>query len=128
MVSRNQSCLRTFLSAIALMIILAALAPQPVQAKNPYDFTDRTEGDPGDGVLDPSRDDSESSGKSPAAASATAGTFIDAWYLPLGEFYLVPVYLPGGPMGRGTVIFLPRVWSHTALTTRLSEGRWQHAP
>ncbi len=131
MVSRVLSCLRTLLSAIALLIILAVFAQQPVQANNTYEFTDRTEGDPGDGVLDPALDDSESGGtddRSPSAVSTAEGAFTDAWYLPLGDFYLVPVYLPGAPMGHGTVIFLPRVWSHTALTTRLSEGRWQHAP
>ena len=53
MVSRmNMASLR---QALALLILLAALLLpfSGAQARNPYEYTDVVEGDPGDGVLQP---------------------------------------------------------------------------
>ena len=51
--SRPRGLLLVFLS---LLFVFALLAPADATARNSYDYTDSSEGDPGDGVLRPTPD------------------------------------------------------------------------
>ena len=127
MVSRVLSRLRAALPAFALLIFLATLHPVSADAANPYEYTDRDEGDPGDGVLDPAVDGNEGGGsgiKNPdLIANTTGGSSLFS-----GDFLLVPVYVPTGQPGQGTFIFLPRAWNRAAFAYLMSEGGWPYAP
>lgn len=128
MVSRVPSRLRAALSVFALLVFLAALLPANADATNPYEYTDRHEGDPGDGVLDPAVEGDGSGIKNPEQiATATSGA-----NLPPLNFTLVPVYISTGLPGQGTFIFVPRSWSRSwsryAFGTKMREGGWPYAP
>ncbi len=127
MVSRVLSRLRASMLAFALLIFLATLSPLTADAANPYEYTDRSEGDPGDGVLDPSADDGAggSSGiKNPDLIASTTG----GSSLLTVEFLFVPVYVSTGQPGQGTFIFLPRTWNSAAFKYLMGEGGWPYAP
>ncbi len=131
MTSRVLSRLQTLLSAFALLIVLASLAPAPAQAKVYYEIDDRFEGDPGDGVLDPSAASSggTSGGTSTNLISSSSDLSLsDSWFLTLSDCYLFSVYLPGITPARSTVIFLPWDWSPLRRTFLPSQGRWHDAP
>ena len=127
MVSRVLSRLRAALLAFALLIFLATLNPHSAAAANPYEYTDRNEGDPGDGVLDPSVDEHAGGGsgtKNPdVIASTTGGPTLFS-----GDFLFVPVYVSTGQPGQGTFIFLPRTWNSAAFEYLMGEGGWPYAP
>jgi len=136
MVSSVLPRLQTLLPAFALLILLGIALPEPAHAVVHY--SDRAEGDPGDGVLDPafSGDNSVdygggSSGGSnyadPLASTSEPG-IAEIMVLTLDRLYLVPVHIPGGFFGRSTVIFLPRMWTSARSSSLFSEGRWHHAP
>ncbi len=132
MVSRVMSRLRAVLSAFALLIFLAPLLPATADAANPYEYTDRHEGDPGDGVLDPAVEGGGSGIKNPERmATPTGGAS-----LPALNFTLVPVYISTGLPGQGTFIFVPVSWSHSsssfsssnAFGTKMRGWGWPYAP
>lgn len=124
MVSRVPSRLRAALSALALLIFLAALLPANADAVNPYEYTDGSEGDPGDGVLDPAVEGGGSGIKNPEQIATTTSSAV----LPPLNFTLVPVYISTGLPGQGTFIFVPRSWSRYAFGTKMWEGGWPYAP
>jgi hypothetical protein len=129
MVSRDISRLRAALSVVALLIFLPALLPATANSANIYDYTDRHEGDPGDGVLDPAVEGGGSGIiKNPDLIVTTSG----GESLPTLDFILVPVYISTGMPGQGTFIFVPRFWSSSssryAFGTKMREGGWPYAP
>ena len=124
MVSRVLSRLRVAMLAFALLIFLATLSPLTADAANPYEYTDRNEGDPGDGVLDPSVDGGGSGMKNPDLIAGTTG----GSSLPTVDFLFVPVYVSTGQPGQGTFIFLPRTWNSAAFKYLMGEGGWPYAP
>ncbi len=131
MVSLVLSRLQIFLPALALVILLGGLAPSAAFAAFKYEIYDDVEGDPGDGVLDPAVESNvpPAGGRKLDPVVATSdGLWPDAWPLPLGNLYLVPLQLPGGLPGHGTVFFLPRAWSRDDASVRRYEGRWHNAP
>lgn len=132
MVSRALTRLRIFLPALALVVLFGNLAPLPAHAFNRYEYTDGSEGDPGDGVLDPAVDDGTggaSDGKTTdLIINGRGDTYYTSWLLPFGDFYLMPMYLPGNVPGFRFVNALPLVWSRTEMTIRQRGGRWHNAP
>ncbi len=130
MVSSVFSRLRIYLSAITLIVLLSSLAPAPAQAKNRYEYTDRSEGDPGDGVLDPAVDDSgneDSDGKRATPVNTTNSITVD-WLRSPGDLFLTPIYLPGNPTGYRLIVILPQTWSRIAPSVRMLAGRWHDEP
>jgi hypothetical protein len=128
MVSRVMSRLRAALSAFALLIFLATLPPANAGAANPYEYSDRHEGDPGDGVLDPAVEGGGSGIKNPERiATPTGGAS-----LPALNFTLVPVYISTGLPGQGSFIFVPYSWfrssSSNAFGTKMRGWGWPYAP
>ncbi len=127
MASRVSSRLRAALLVPAILVFLAALIPTFAGASNPYEYTDRHEGDPGDGVLDPSIDgvDGGSSGTRKPDVDASAGTSL---YQLDSKTILIPVYIGSGQPGQGTFIFLPQAWWRAGLNSLIAEGRSHYAP
>ncbi len=106
MVSRFLFRLRAVLPALALVFLCSSFNPGAALAKNPYKYTDRTEGDPGDGVLNPVVEPDQTNKKTTLDSS-------------LAGFYLVSLPLPGG----NVVVLLPSDWSHlTSLCFQVERG------
>jgi hypothetical protein len=107
--------------AMAFLFLLAAVmffAPG-TQAKNPYQMSDYTEGDPGDGVLNPDPNEGREPEPAPQGFSAPAFYFI---LIDLGNNQFLPVFQVSN--FSGTPVFMMdriRTWT-------ISEGRWHRAP
>lgn len=128
MVSRVLPRLQTLLPAIVLLIVLSTITPTIVYARNPYTYTDNAEGDPGDGVLDPAIDSGTDGGKDIGTITDLEGrTPLSGWLLPLGDVYLLPIYLPGGLSIPGTLIF-EQAWFKISAAPVSLAGRWHNAP
>jgi len=131
MVNRVLSRLRIFLPALAVLILLGALTPSAAIAWMQYERSDQSEGDPGDGVLEPAVKGTWS-GSNPQntdlLAVTSGGRRSVAWPLPLSNLYLVPWQQPGGLLGSGPVVFLPRAWWRDDASVPRYEGRWHNAP
>jgi len=124
MVSRFLFRLRALLPALALVFFCGSLAPSTTQAKNPYDYTNRTEGDPGDGVLGPA---AAVKGTDSAHDAANARAMTNG-LLPATNFCLVPIQVPGSLPGYGAIVFLPTDWPHLTTFFFLADGREHNAP
>ena len=127
MVSRVLSRLRILLPALALFVLLGDLTPSTAVAEFLYKPSDHSEGDPGDGVLDPAVEQpSPRAGaqKPNPVAVNTSGVWSGGWTLPLGDYFFLPLQLPG----QGMVIFLPRDWLHDHASAARPEGRGHDAP
>ncbi len=130
MVNRTLFRLWTCLSTVALLIILAFAQPIPADARVYYTLDDKVEGDPGDGVLNPAAtgDDSGVAIEGSAPAESGAVSTSSRVFSPY-DVYLLPILVPGGLPGHGTVIFVPQAWSQLiSVTPRLSDWGWHHAP
>ncbi len=125
MVSRFLLRLRAFLPAIALVAFIGNFAAPVARARTPYDYTDRTEGDPGDGVLDPATDRDTASGYAGSGNTPTVGASLaENQVVLLADYFAVPLYLPGS----GTVVFVKSDWIGLTRILFLGEGRGPHAP
>ena len=122
MVSRFLLSLRAMLPAFALAVFCASLATPVAHAKNPYEYTDQAEGDPGDGVLNPVAPSKDAED----AETAPAGTDnLLPW--PTGV-RLVPLGIPGSQPGWGIWLILPDDWTQAPAFLLLTERRDRHAP
>ncbi len=131
MINRVLPRLRMFLPALAVFILLGELTPSAAVAWMRYERSDQSEGDPGDGVLDPAVKGTLPGSNQQNTVLLTAssdGRRSDTWPLPLGTLYLVPLQLPGGLLGSGPFVFLPRAWWRDDASVPRYEGRWHNAP
>ena len=131
MVSRLLSRLRIFLLALAVLLLIGDLTPPAAWAWMQLERSDHTEGDPGDGVLDPAVAGPAPRPKdqNPDVIGAVSGDQrTDVWPLPLGNRFLVRWQQPGGLPGPGPVIFLARTWWRDHASVPWRAGRWHHAP
>lgn len=123
--------LRIALSVITLLMVVAQSTVPIAGAVTRYEYTDGAEGDPGDGVLDPAIDRSQggNSGGATELISSTNETVPTiSWFIPVGDFTLVPVYVPGTLPGQGTLIYIVRAWARHASAVPFLAGGWHNAP
>lgn len=131
MVSRLLSRPRMCLLALTVLFLIGDLTPPGALAWMQIERSDRTEGDPGDGVLDPAVAGPVSRPKDQEPDVIVAVSSVrrqDVRPLPLGNLFLVSWQLPGGLPGPGPVIFLSRTWWRDHASVPWHEGRWHDAP
>ena len=119
MVSRIRLAgLRRTMALLFLLVALLLIAPG-TQAKNPYNYTDDIEGDPGDGVLQPRPQTVPEPEPSPTGYNfpVFALTLVD-----LGNNQFLPVFQVSDFSG-APVFMMPM-----HLRWNISEGRWHRAP
>jgi len=119
MTSRQVPPLLTTVFLLCSVLCFGVLAPVSSHAASPYDRTDRTEGDPGDGVLNPRIENGGGGGSGSNTADPRRGLYTTARYTPHGQWQWV-LFVPG----HGSVILvLP---NSTGPGTLLNWG-WHHA-
>lgn len=121
MVSRSLFRLRAFLPALVLVFVLGNLAPNTALAISRYKYVERTEGDPGDGVLnpvvDPGTEDQPPTVDPTPTALQTSPSLVSGLEL---------MILPMG--GGRLVILVPTDWLHLTNIFDPVDGRVHYAP
>lgn len=108
------------LLALLFVFLVTILTALPALAKNPYEMTDGSEGDPGDGVLKPSNPAIVSVRLPVVIRCYDATTDRTLWGLPV---FVLPTGVSGVPM----LLMLPMDAWTTAASGSWSGGRWPHA-
>ena len=109
---------RTRLALLAILVLFAFVAT-PTLARDPYEMSDATEGDPGDGVLSPRQAELSSEGMpltGDLKVAAPIGDRSTEWPVPRTWRFHLAVYMP--VVG----------WCTAAPLWLFLEGRWTHAP
>lgn len=109
---------RTRLVLFVFLVLFTVFAG-PSLARSPYERTDQSEGDPGDGVLNPRSLELTSEGKPPVGGNKIVGSVDDRRSgRPTFQVWRFPMSIHVPVAGWCTVAPL---WLHL-------EGRWTHAP
>ncbi len=128
MVCRVVSRLRLILPIFAMFVLLCELHPAPVQARERVVRYERSEGDPGDGVLDPASNEvsdleTEDQYAEPVS-SVQLWSFTKQWIIVPPDLVLLPLYIHGPQ----SVTILPEILRLYSARYTVGERRWQHAP
>jgi hypothetical protein len=100
----SPSPLRGLLVIGVVLCLLTTLLPTLSSARNPYEMQIATEGDPGDGVLEPA---AQPEGQEEDSTATTTGTLRDA---PSGSLrFLLPRVIWLGP-GQPVFVLSPYAW------------------